>query len=498
MIFNKLKNIFNGASGNSILFTFVNLVTHGFSLIMTKILSTNLSLQQYGTYSQVMLLVSTVSSLTIIGMVDGLNYFFFHEKDENERNRYISTIFFLLYLIGTITFIIMLSFSIPISHAFKNPDLKSLIFFAALLPILQNSISLLQIMFIALGGAKTIAFKNLLISILKLLVVLLICFQFNNIIVLLIFLILSEFIQNVYFIVILRKKNCKINIFKFDKTLIKRILFYCIPLGISTIMKSLNRDADKYVISFFTDTETLAIYTNASKMLPFDVIMSSFITILVPYLMQKFKSQMYKDCLNLYKSFLEIAYITTTILAIGAICVAPELMKFLYGEKYLSTNFGIYVFITYILVDVFNFLNIVTILNAAGKAKTIMLITIGSFGLNLILNIILFLLLGEIGPALATLIVTLFQGTTIQIISAKALKTNFIKLFNIKYLIIFIVQTSIMFVIIYAFKKFILSFNLNYLIVLFLTYFLFIISLCLINIKRIKQDLMIINEYKIE
>ena len=194
MIFNKLKNIFNGASGNSILFTFVNLVTHGFSLIMTKILSTNLSLQQYGTYSQVMLLVSTVSSLTIIGMVDGLNYFFFHEKDENERNRYISTIFFLLYLIGTITFIIMLSFSIPISHAFKNPDLKSLIFFAALLPILQNSISLLQIMFIALGGAKTIAFKNLLISILKLLVVLLICFQFNNIIVLLIFLILSEFI----------------------------------------------------------------------------------------------------------------------------------------------------------------------------------------------------------------------------------------------------------------------------------------------------------------
>ena len=263
-------------------------------------------------------------------------------------------------------------------------------------------------------------------------------------------------------------------------------------------MKSLNRDADKYVISFFTDTETLAIYTNASKMLPFDVIMSSFITILVPYLMQKFKSQMYKDCLNLYKSFLEIAYITTTILAIGAICVAPELMKFLYGEKYLSTNFGIYVFITYILVDVFNFLNIVTILNAAGKAKTIMLITIGSFGLNLILNIILFLLLGEIGPALATLIVTLFQGTTIQIISAKALKTNFIKLFNIKYLIIFIVQTSIMFVIIYAFKKFILSFNLNYLIVLFLTYFLFIISLCLINIKRIKQDLMIINEYKIE
>ena len=67
-------------------------------------------------------------------------------------------------------------------------------------------------------------------------------------------------------------------------SLVKEILIYCIPMAMFSVMKSLNRDSDKYVISFFTDTETLAVYTNASKILPFDIIMTSFVTVLMPYI----------------------------------------------------------------------------------------------------------------------------------------------------------------------------------------------------------------------
>lgn len=496
MALNKLKDFFKGASGDSILMTIVNLVTLCFSLIMTKILSVNLSLQQYGTYSQVMLLVSTIGSVTIIGMVDGLNFFFFQEKDENERNKYISTIFFLLYLIGAFSFIIVLSCSIPISIAFDNPDLKPLIFFAALLPILQNSTSLLQIMFLALGKAKTIAFRNFIISILKLFVVILICYKFNNIIILLIFLILSEIIQNIYFLIILRKNNCIINVFKYDKALIKKILFYCIPLGISTIMKTLNRDADKYIIALFTDTETLAIYTNVSKMLPFNIVMSSFATVLLPYIIKMVKNKMFKNTIRIYKSFLSISYTITTILAVGAICVAPELIKLLYGEKYLNSNFSIYVFVIYILVDIFNFLNIVTILNALGKSKEIMLITIGSFVLNIILNIVLFYALGKVGPAIATLIITIVQGGLIQILSAKGLNSNVFKFFDKKHLVFFVIEVSMFYMLAYISKQFLNKFDLNYLFMLFAIYCIFSIPLFLVNINYIKRNLLIINECK--
>ena len=55
-----------------------------------------------------------------------------------------------------------------------------------------------------------------------------------------------------------------------------------------------------------------------------------------------------------YKALLEISYISTAILCISAVCVAPELMTFLYTEKYIS---GLKVFIVYIIVDI-NFLTL--------------------------------------------------------------------------------------------------------------------------------------------
>lgn len=445
-----------------------------------------------------MLLITTISSMTTLGMMDGINFFFCREGVAEKRDSYISTIFGLQYIVGAFVSAMVLLCTVPIAKYFGNDSVKPLIIFAAVLPIIQNTIQLLQVLFVAIGKAKQIAVRNFIVSVLKLVAVTLSCYVFNNIAVVFLCQLITDGLQVAYFMIVLNKNNCKINLFKFNKTLIREILTYCVPMAMFAVIKSLNRDANKFVISYFTDTETLAVYTNASKLLPFDIIMASFVTVLMPYITRYISNKKYEQCHTLYKSFLELSYISTTILAMGAICVAPELMRFLYTEKYTTQSFGIVVFIIYIIVDIMSVLNITLILSAAGKTKIIMLASVGTFVVNMILNILLFFAMREVGPALSTLIVTVGQGIILLSLGAKELKTNIIRMFDIKYLLNFIVQLIICSTLAIILRNLMVFNNVHYIIVLFVGYAFFVGILLLLNIKRLFKNFKVINNCKVD
>lgn len=471
------------------------MITLVFSILITRVLSGHFSVYDYGTYSQILLLTTTISSLTILGMMDGINFFFCKENNEIKRNSYVSTIFFLQAIVSLVVLISVMICTVPISKYFDNSSLKPLMIYAALLPISQNMISLLQIMFLAIGKAKQIAIRNLIVSVLKFLTIFIACYVFDDIAVMLFAQVVTDLAQVVYFVIVLRQNNCYINIFKYNLSIVKEILKYCIPMAMFTVIKSLNRDCNKFVISAFTDTETLAIYTNASKLLPFDIIMTSFCTVLLPYITRYISQKKYSTTHNLYKAFLEVSYISTTILAVGAICVAPELMRFLYTEKYLS---GIYIFIIYILVDIFSVLNITLILSAAGKTKKIMFVSLGVFGLNLVLNFAFYFMFGITGPALATFIVTIFQGLIILSLASRVIGVRIFKMFDFKYLIVFILELVIIGIVMYGLRTFLLNCGVPYMIILIFVYVTFCLLLGLLNFKRIFKNLHKINECKLE
>ena len=318
MILTDPRKLFRGAAGDSFLLTLVRIVTLALGIVTTRIMSGYFSLRDYGTYSIVMLLTNSVSSITILGMMDGLNFFFCREKDPIKKNEYVA-IFSIQYFIGIVAATVVLICAVPISNYFGNRDVKGLLIFAAILPVLQNSISLLQIMFVAIGKVKHIAVRNLGVSILKLCAIIAACYLVSNIIFVLICQVITDTLQILYFHMVLKKSGCSIPFFRFNRFLVKEIIIYCIPIAMSTIVRSLYRDCDKYVISYFTDSETLAVYTNASKQLPFDLVTSSFCTVLLPYLTKYISEKRYKQALSLYRAFLELSFITTSILAIGAI-----------------------------------------------------------------------------------------------------------------------------------------------------------------------------------
>ena len=56
------------------------------NILSAAILSRMISLESYGTYSTGNLIVSTAASITILGMMDGINFFYCSEQDSGGQS----------------------------------------------------------------------------------------------------------------------------------------------------------------------------------------------------------------------------------------------------------------------------------------------------------------------------------------------------------------------------------------------------------------------------
>ena len=495
MLKHRLSRVLNGPSVDSFLLLFVRVITLFLGIITTRVLSQELSVADYGTYSEITLLITTLSSLTIFGMTDACNYFYCQQQDTEDRNEYISTIFSLQYIISAVSGILILSCTVPLTRYFNNEDIKKLVVFAALQPLLQNLINMLQVLFISIGKAKAIAVRNFLVSAFRLGAFSAICYCFNNNLQL-IFLstLILDLAQAVYFGVILHKNGCRILLKKTNFGLLRRILSYCAPMAMFVITNSLCRDLDKYVVAAFTDTETLAIFSNAAKMLPFDMVAISFVTVLIPYITRYVAAEQFENARRLHRNFLELAYVSTIILAGAALAAAPQLREFLYTEKYKG---GLPVFVLYLLVDILRFTNITLVLSACGKTKELFYIAIGTLSANLILNILLFHLLGIVGPALATVIVTLASGVLMLWRSAKALHCHLSDLFNGRFLLLFVIEALICLGGATLLRLWLQSQNVPYFAILLITGGAYGGIMLLLNLKRLLGNIRTINQNKL-
>lgn len=485
----KIKKL-RGASIDSLLLTFVRFFTMIVGLIITKMMSVYFSLDDYGTYSQAMLIVSTISSVSILGLTDAVNYFYNIKKDQNERKNYVSTIFSIQYFIGGLCGFLVLLFAVPIIHYFDNTALKNVLYFAAFLPVLENLFSMIQVLFISIGEAKMIAIRNLIVSLVRLVGIGIACFITQSIITIFFVLFFMDLIQIVYFMYSFSRRGFRISIKNTNLKLVPEILKFSIPMVIFILTNSLSRDIDKYVISFLTDTKTLAIYTNAAKVLPFDVVTSSFITVLVPIFTRALSKQDYEKCKDSYKYYLRIGYLITWILVAGAIINAQELMLILYDEKYLP---GLGVFIIYLFVDLIRFANTSIIISASGKTHILMFFSIASLMMNFALNIILFNIMGIVGPAIATMITTSFLVFCFIKLSAKIIKCKVKEFFNFTEILTIIFEIIIISVLTLWIKEHILISINSTLWIFIISYGIFCLLLFMISKSKIIETLRFIN-----
>lgn len=421
-----------GASWDSVFLAGARVLTILFNILSTKILSIGLNLQEYGTYSQALLVSSIGTSLIAVGLSDALNYFFNKKKqDVNDatRHRIINSIFLLEIVLGLVfAAVVMLGQGLVVTY-FDNPSLYGLLIPVAFLPTFSNLIHFYHVLYVSVGKAKMMSFFNLATLAIKITTIYLSVYVFQNLLWIFIVLLALDVAVLLVYHVSLAKNRIIINPFHSSPKHFSAILSYSLPMGVFAITSALTRDLDKLVIGRLADTEALAIYTNCSKVLPLDFLVTAFATVLIPYIVQYVTEHNKEQSVKLFSSYLKVGYYSVWILGTMVLVAPSAVISLLYTDDYLA---GLTVFVLYIFDSMLRFAGMHLILTAANKAKSIMLYSLLSLGMNLVLNITLYYLLGMIGPAIATLICALTYTLLILRKSIRALGAGWRQVFDLR------------------------------------------------------------------
>ena len=106
-----LKLYKKGIGFDIIVMAITRVITMIFGIVVTRLLSTKLSLNDYGTYSEALTLISVITSVTIFGLVDAEVFFFNREANKEKREKSVNTIFMIEIVISLIAAGLVLAFS---------------------------------------------------------------------------------------------------------------------------------------------------------------------------------------------------------------------------------------------------------------------------------------------------------------------------------------------------------------------------------------------------
>lgn len=493
-----MKNInIRGASWDSIFLAIIRVVTTLGAIIETKILSVGFDLTDYGTYSQISVVISICNSLLLLGLGDALNYYYNNSSTEYSKEKritFVDTIFAIEIIAGLAVALLLVGGRDLIASYYSNPAIAGLIVFVAIRPMLTNLLSLYQTLFVSVGRAKVVAIRNLILSFVGIIVLTISVYVFHNIRVMYICTLSVAVVQLAFFSIYFRNKEFAVRPHKADFSYVKRIISYAIPMGVFALTNTLVRDVDRLVIGYLANTETVAIYTNCSKILPYDIIATSFATVLIPYIMRYITSNDSRAVL-LFRNYLKIGYYSVVVFAVGTIIVTDQIIPFLYSAEYLE---GRSIFIIYIFDSMLKFASMHLVLAASGKTKTIMKYSLIALICNAVFNVILYKVIGMVGPAISTLIVTTCYTIAILNQTKNILSSKWSELFDIKDILQFAIGLILTAALAFVGNRALLKTSINEYIVMFLTLAFFGVSNLLLCRKIIIGTLKNINSLKLQ
>lgn len=426
--------------GEAVRLTISKVITLCISMATSMLLARFRSFEEYGTYSQLLLVINLFISLLMLGLPSSINFFLARSETQEEKTRFIS-VFYSISTILSLLIGVLLVLSIPLIESyFHNPNIRHFSYFLAVFPWASIVTSSIENVLIVFKKVRFLLVFRVLYSISVLCTVIsiqVLGFGFKTYMAVFIG-VNALFSISVYIIASHLSGRMYIC---FDKNLIKTILIFSVPIGLSSVVGTINTEFDKLLIGYLLNTEQLAIYTNAAKELPLVIIPSSITAILLPQISKMIKDNRTEEAIRLWGNASELAMIVISIIVAGIITYSKEVMTILYSSKYLP---GESVFRIYTLNLLLRCTYFGIILNACGETKKIFYCSLISLGLNLILNPLFYWIFGIIGPAIATFLAILIVLLMQLKMTAKVSGIRFSKVFPWKNITIILLINTVL------------------------------------------------------
>ncbi|MEH7346845.1 oligosaccharide flippase family protein [Bacillus sp. JJ1532] len=395
------------------------------SFLNAMLLSRFLTLEEYGTYSQIFLVINLLVTVFMLGLPNSINFFLAKAERDEEKQKFLSVYYSLSTILSLITGLALVLITPIIVNYFDNEHIKKFIYVLAFYPwsrIIQSSIE--NILVIYQKTTYLMTFTTLHGIFQLSIIVIVIVFNESFSMYMLLFVIMEAiFTFSVYLIVKNLVGNVAIN---FDKQLIKRIFKFSLPIGLASVIGTVNIEFGKLLIGRFFNTEELAIYTNATKEMPVTIIATSLTAVLMPQLVRLLNMSKNEKAITLWGDATILSYLFICFFAAGLFTFAPEVISLLYSDKYLP---GVTVFRICTIVLLLRCTYFGMILNCIGKTSFIFYSSLLSLVLNGILSIVCFFIFGFIGPAVSTVLSIAMIQILQLVATSKSIKISFKKVF---------------------------------------------------------------------
>ncbi|MBK8852997.1 MAG: oligosaccharide flippase family protein [Saprospiraceae bacterium] len=367
------------------------------NLLFLPYLSRTMSLTEYGTYGQVILVVDFCAIVFQFGLYK-IIYLFYSDASLDPATvlRNNLTVSFLSGLIPTVGLSL---FSDTIGDIFENPGL------ATLLPVYCWSIPL------ALASQSLVAtlvyFKRIqrsvklaiISNIVKVGLIFIAVQVFGSLFLVFLGMLVSltlQFVFAFYWAPDVVKGG------SFDRKLAIRQVVAGFPIGLTGVMGTGFRYIDGIVVSLFLTTQDYAVYRNGAFELPFiNALAASIGAAILPDLAILYNKGDYERITELKKKSIRIAAAVMIPVVVFILFFGKPLIVTYLSEKYAESS---PVFIIYSLILLIRVTDYQSLFVVSGQNKPQVFIYGFIFILNLILNVILIKIMGITGPAVAAVV----------------------------------------------------------------------------------------------
>ena len=383
----------------ALVLTASKVITLIISLANVMLLARFRTVEEYGTYSEILLVISLATTIFMLGVPNSINFFLPRAESNDGKRHFLSVYYTASTILSVITGILLVLISPAVVKYFHNESIRAFLYFFAIYPwinVVGASIDNVLIVYEKTAWLLVYRLVYSIVMILDVVAIKLLCLGFSEYMMLLI--ITSALLTlAVYY---LASSLCGGIYFTLDKKLFREILLFSLPLGLASIVGTLNAEIDKLLIGYLMNSEQVAIYMNAAKELPITVIPSSISAILMPQIALLVKKNKIDTAVELWKNATELSFIFISVVVCGVFTFANEAVTFLYSEKYIA---GVPVFRVYVLNLLFRVTYFSMFLSAYGHTKKIFICSIVSLLTNAVMNPLMYACFGMIGPAIATL-----------------------------------------------------------------------------------------------
>lgn len=376
------------------------LVTMTLGTLVTMLLARFRTLDEYGTYSQLLLVASLTTTIFMVGLPASVNYFLARATSAEERRRFLSTYYTLSTLLGIITGGVLVLATPLIVDYFDNPLIEGFTYLLATYPwfvVIQSSLDGLLVVYDRVRLLVAYRITNSVALLGAVLLVQSAGWGFSTYIVLFV-VIQCVFAASIYIIAPALAGRLRPSL---DVAQIKKILAYSVPLGLAGSVGTLNTELGRALLGNWLSTSELAIYAIASREIPVSVVTTSLTAILVPLVSKLLKQGNISRSAELWKSSLILALTVISFISTVLFVYSEEVMSLLFSAKYVP---GAGVFRVYTLLLLWRSAYFGLFLSASGRTRAVLFSSLAALASNLGLTLLLFPVLGMLGPAIAAFV----------------------------------------------------------------------------------------------